>query len=813
MPVARPLRSDRKLTLAIRSAMLSVALCTLSPGIWAAPGTPLDSVASQSYNIQPGPLGATLSAFAVQAGIALSFEPSLTQGLNSPGLSGQFTPREAFNRLLAGSGLDLVPRDDGSFTLQKSVGDGELALAQTTINAAEVRPGDLPVAYSGGQVARGGRAGLLGNKDLMDTPFSVSNYTSTLMKDQQAVTAADVLERDSSVRSTGQTGGIVDSFFIRGFPVGEGNLGELAFDGVYGVAPNYRVFTEYAERIEVIKGPAALLYGMSPNSGVGGVINIVPKRSLEQDLTRVTASYAMDTQAGGHVDISRRFGEERRFGVRVNGSLQGGDTAIDKQSRDVGIGAISLDYLGDRFRTSLDLISQEEQWDAPSRPFNIASGVEVPSAANGRSNVTQEWAWSKTRDKSALLSGEYDVNDNLTVFGHAGGGKSDVARLSDQTPTILNSAGDTRSTPGYYKFEVERYTVDAGARARFETGPVSHSATLQASRYRDELRRGINSGAPLFSNIYHPVERDKPSIASPDVSKISDTELSGMALADTLSILDERVQVTLGLRKQRVESHNYNSVTGARTSPSYDESETTPLFGAVIKPWEHVSFYYNYIEGLSKGDTAPANASNSGEVFKPYISRQQEVGVKVDYGTFTSTLALFQIKKPAGELTNGTPGSVYSVQGEQRNRGIELNMFGELREGTRLLGGVTLLDGELTKSGTAANRGNKPVGVPEVQANLWAEWDTPWVQGMTLTSGAIYTGSQYVNQANTQELDPWTRFDAGARYSTVLDGRPTTFRATVQNVFDREYWSGVASYGAFSQGAPRTLLLSATVDF
>ncbi|WP_053150967.1 TonB-dependent receptor [Pseudomonas sp. Pf153] len=809
MPVARLLRSDRKLNLAIRSAMLSIAISTSSPVIWAATGNTLDNVASQSYSIQPGPLGPTLSAFAVQAGIALSFEPSLTQGLTSPGLSGQFTAREAFTRLLAGSGLDLVAREDGSYTLQKRGANGELTLSETTINASETRPGDLQPVYSGGQVARGGRVGLLGNKDLMDTPFSVSNYTSTLMRDQQAVTAADVLERDSSVRSTGQTGGIVDSFFIRGFPVGEGNLGELAFDGVYGVAPNYRIFTEYAERIEVIKGPAALLYGMSPNSGVGGVINIVPKRSLDEDLTRVTASYAMDTQAGGHVDVSRRFGEERRFGVRVNGSLQGGDTAIDKQSRDVGIGSISLDYQGDRFRTSLDLISQEEEWDAPSRPFQIASGVEIPSAANGRSNVTQEWARSKTRDKSALLSGEYDLNDNLTVFGHAGGGKSDVARLSDQTPMILNDAGDTRSTPGYYKFEVERYTVDAGARARFDTGPVSHSATVQVSRYRDELRRGINSGAPVFSNIYHPVERDKPSIASPDVAKVSDTELSGAALADTMSILDERVQVTLGLRKQRVESHNYNTTTGARTTPSYDEEATTPLFGAVIKPWEHVSFYYNYIEGLSKGDIAPSTANNGDQIFKPYISRQQEVGVKVDYGTFTSTLALFQVKKPSGELINNT----FSVEGEQRNRGIELNLFGEVREGTRLLGGVTLLDAELTKSGTAANRGNKPVGVPEVQANLWAEWDTPWVQGVTLTGGAIYTGSQYVDQANSRELDPWTRFDAGARYSTVLDGRPTTFRATVQNVFDREYWSGVASYGAFSQGAPRTLLLSATVDF
>src|SRR5690606_17908061 len=101
--------------------------------------------------------------------------------------------------------------------------------------------------------------------------------------------------------------------------------------------------------------------------------------------------------------------------------------------------------------------------------------------------------------------------------------------------------------------------------------------------------------------------------------------------------------------------------------------------------------------------------------------------------------------------------------------------------GTRLLGGVTLLDGELTSTSVAANRGNKPVGVPQIQANLWAEWDTPDVPGLTLTSGAIYTGSQYINQANTQELDAWTRVDVGARYATRIAQRPTTFRATVQN--------------------------------
>jgi len=786
--------------LVIRSALLSLALAGAAladvPAQW-------DSVTVRTYHIDPGPLGATLSSFAVDAGIALSFLPALTEGLTSPGLSGRYSPQEAVTRLLAGSGLDMVQRSDGSYTLVP----GQVTLSDITVSAPEPRASDLPPLYAGGQAATGARLGMLGNTDVIDAPFSVSAYTAALIQDQQATTVGNVLERDSSVRSTGQTGGIVDSFFIRGFPVGEGNLGELAFDGVYGVASNYRVFTDYAERIEVVKGPGALLYGMSPNSAVGGVINVVPKRSLDEDLTRYTASYTQDAQVGSHLDISRRFGDERRFGVRLNGSLQNGDTVIDQQSRDIGIGALSLDYQGERLRTSLDLISQQEKLDAASRPFLIAAGVDVPSAANGRTNVSQDWGWSRTRDKSALLSGEYDLTDALTLFAHAGGGKSAVARMSDQTPTLINAAGDTSSIPGYYRFDVQRYTVDAGARLRIETGPISHSATVQASRYRDELSRGIISGAPVLSNLYHPVDRPKPAIAKPATPKVSASELSGVAIADTLSVLDQRVQVTVGLRQQRIQSSNYNSAGGATST--YDDSKVTPLFGAVLKPWEHVAFYYNYLEGLSKGDVAPSNAANAGEVFAPYVSKQHEVGVKVDYGTFMSTLALFQIHKPSGELAAGR----FSVQGEQRNRGLELNVLGEVAHGTRLLGGVTLLDAQLTKTAIAANTGNTPVGVPDVQANLWAEWDTSWVEGLTLTTGAIYTGSQYVNQANTQQLDAWTRFDIGARYSTRIAEHPTTLRATVQNLFDREYWSGVASYGAFSQGSPRTLLLSATVDF
>nr|WP_176513021.1 TonB-dependent siderophore receptor [Pseudomonas faucium] len=695
----------------------------------------------------------------------------------------------------------------GSASAWAAEGPQALVLDTTNVDATAFAP-TLPEALPGGQVARGARLGMLGNKDVMDTPFSVTSYTAKTLADLQTVTVADALERDPSVRSTGQAGGIVDSFFIRGFPVGEGNLGELAFDGVYGVAPNYRVFTEYAERVEVLKGPGALMYGISPNSGVGGVINIVPKRPLDEDLTRFTASYAMDSQVGGHLDVSRRFGDENQFGVRFNGNLQGGDTAVDDQHRDLGIGAIALDYRGERLRLNLDFISQKESFEGASRPFTIAPGVEVPSAPNGRTNLPQDWGWSDTKEQSALLGGEYDLSDSLTLFAHAGGGKSDVKRMSDQVPRILNEAGDTSNIPGYYKFNVDRSTADIGLRGVFNTGPISHTTTVMATTYQDELSRGINNGSEIRSNIYHPVEVPKQYINAPKVLRVSESQLSGVALTDTLSMLDDRFQLTLGVRRQDIESRNY-SATGA-VSSKYDDSATTPLVGVVVKPWDNVALYYNYVEGLSKGDIAPGTAANAGETFAPYESKQHEVGVKYELGTFMTTLALFQIEKPSGEIG---AGNVFSVQAEQRNRGIEWSVFGEVAPGTRLMGGVTLLDGELTKSATAANRGNKPVGVPDVQANLWAEWDTPWLEGFTLTGGAIYTDRQYVNQANTQQLDAWTRFDAGARYATKIDGRPTTFRATVQNVFDREYWSGVASYGAFSPGYPRTLQLSATVDF
>lgn len=694
-----------------------------------------------------------------------------------------------------------------------AMGGGALAhtgpSVQTMPELTVTASGETPAAYAGGQAARGGRLGLLGNSDFMAAPFNVSSVTAQAMQDQQAVTVADVLARDPSIRSTGQAGGIFDAFFIRGFAMGEGNLGELAFDGAYGVAPNFRVFTEYADRVEVVKGPAALLYGMSPNSGVGGVINIVPKRAQAKDLTRVLADYTSGGQKGLHADIGRRFGATKEFGLRFNAGRIQGDAPVDKQTRKANIGALSLDYQGEKLRATFDVLGQRENFDAPSRQFSLAPGVALPAAPNGHRNVTQRWEWSVVEDRGVLLRAEYDLNPDVMLYASAGGGDSKVARLFG-APQIFNAAGDIRVTPANFKIEAERRSVDAGVRARFHTGSVSHALNVQVSGYGDQLDRASINGTAMLSNIYAPRDNPAQNVATPAfAAKVSETDLRGLAVADTLSMLDSRLQLTLGARHQKIESDNFGP-TGAKTS-SYDRSAVTPLLAVVYQPWQRTSLYANYIQGLSKGDTAPLTASNAGEVFAPYKAKQYEVGVKMDHGKLATTLSLFQITKPGGQMN----GNVYAADAEQRNRGVEFNVFGEALPGLRLMGGVTALDAKLTRTNSAATRGKDAPGTPGFQANLGAEWDLPAtvLAGLTLTGNLSHAGKQYVDQANTQQAPGYTRTDLGLRYSARMGGKPVVLRASVQNAFNRKHWSGVSSYGGITQAAPRTVLLSAAVDF
>lgn len=648
---------------------------------------------------------------------------------------------------------------------------------------------------------------MLGNTDVSKSPFNVASYTEQFIADQQAKTASQALILDPSVRATQTTGGQVDSFFIRGFPYNEGNSGEIAFDGLYGIAPNFKVFTDYAQRIEVLKGPSAAVSGVAPNGGVGGVINIVPKRAGEE-LTRLTLDYTSVGRPGGQWDIARRAGEGREWGARFSGSVRSGDTAFDRQSETSGVGYLALDYQGERLRTWLYLLAQTDRYTAPVRPFLAASGILIPRAPGVRRNVSQPWEYSNIDDFGSLFKAEYDLNSQITLFGDVGGSTANVNRFFS-LPNITNNLGFTSSLPQFFGQDVDRYTYDAGVRAKFDTGFIRHSLVFQGSVFHDEIYRRLTNGTTYISNIYDPVvAREQSPVINTFRPRLSMTTLTGVSIADTLSVLNDGVSLTGGVRRQRIEVNNYTANVGTLAS-AYDASKTTPFAGLVIRPVDGVSLYGNYIEGLSRGDVAPTGSSNVGEVLPPYVARQYEAGIKLDFGGFGTSFSAFQITRPNGELSAGR----FAATGEVRVSGVELFAYGVVTPGVRVLGGVTLLDGELKRTAVAANVGNVPIGVPDMQLNVGAEWDLLWVRGLTVDGAVIYTSKQFVNLANTQRLPDWTRVDVGARYTTVVSGYKTTFRASVQNVANANYWTGVASFGTFFQAAPRTYLLSAAIDF
>ncbi|KKN65572.1 hypothetical protein LCGC14_0480450 [marine sediment metagenome] len=158
-------------------------------------------------------------------------------------------------------------------TINQSVLADELVMEPITVEAsADASAEGLSPVYPGGQVARGGRAGILGTRDNADTPFSITSYTSELIQDKQARSVGDVLQNDPSVRVARGFGNFQESYFIRGFVL---SSDDTAFNGLYSLLPRQYIATELFERVEVLRGASNFLSGATPGGGgLGGAINL-----------------------------------------------------------------------------------------------------------------------------------------------------------------------------------------------------------------------------------------------------------------------------------------------------------------------------------------------------------------------------------------------------------------------------------------------------------------------------------------------------------------------------------------------------------
>lgn len=740
-------------------------------------------------------------------------------------------------QMLAGCALAAI------LTAPASAKEAPAAANESPATAQETPAGDDPrgdeiivIAQQGNQsqVLREGNVGILGNKAAEDVPFVIKSYNSALILNQQPQTLGQVLENDPSIRVTNAFGTAAEVFVMRGFPLFSD---DIAFNGLYGLTPRQLVAPELYEQVQVLNGANAFLNGAAPGgSGIGGSINLVPKRAGDLPLNRVTLNYTGTEHFGGAFDFGRRLGDGS-FGVRVNGALRRGDVAVNDEYRSATVLGAGFDWTTDRARVTLDLAYQRQH--VRGLRHKVAVTTVIPEVPGGDVNYAQQWQYSTQRDVFGTLAGEYDLSDNIQLYGAIGARDGSEDGVAINAVNLVNAeTGDAVGNNAQFTPRTDNNeSAQAGIRARANTFGISHEINAGGSINWQVNRNSYQRYAAYQTNIYNPVPVPRPpenTVRGGDLDTpfpVARSLFRSLFLSDTLGAFDDRVLLTLGLRHQSIRVIRYAYFAGGgfeagQENNRYDESATTPVVGLVVKPVTGLSLYANRIEGLVQGAVAPNQVgivANANEIFPPYKSTQYEIGGKYSFGRLNTSVALYQTEQPNAFTRAITPPpasgptQIFVLDGLQRNRGIELSIDGELAPGLRLISGAAINDAKLVSTAGGVNQGNKVPGVPDFTLNANLEWDLPFLPAMTVTGRVLHTGRQMVNQANTLELGAWTRFDLGARYVALFDETPVTFRANIDNVLNKRYWASAFNSFAFDtsllQGLPRTLKLSATIDF
>lgn len=690
----------------------------------------------------------------------------------------------------------------------------ELPAVQVNASADASADGLAP-EYAGGQVAKGGRVGLLGTQSNMDTPFNLTSYTSKLIQDQQAASVGEVLLNDPAVRVARGFGNFQQVYLVRGLPIFSD---DMSYNGLYGLLPRQYIASELVERVEVLRGANAFLNGAAPGgSGLGGAINVVPKRAPNYDINQATVGIQDGGEAYLAGDFARRF-NDGSTGVRATMAKRDGDTNVEGESRELSLFAVGADFRSERLRISADVGYQEHKLQASQPNITIGAGLAIPTTPRADRSIAQPWTFSNAEDTFGTVRAEYDFNDTVTGW-LAGGVRESNEAGNFSNPTVVDEQGNTNALRFANVREDSVQTAEAGLRFKFNAAGVNHTVSTSASLFELESKNAFDfsSFTGFSNNIYNPTPVAEPALGAFPSGNFNNplltekTETSSLAVADTMAFLNERLLLTLGARYQQIEATSFDGNTGAQTA-NYSENATTPVAGVVFKLSPQYSVYANYIEGLVKGDSAPATTgggtpvTNAGTVFKPFKTEQVELGVKYDGGSVGGSVSVFQSEKPSYGI-DGT--NTFSQIGDQTNEGLEIMAFGKASKTVKVLGGLSVLNTDVD--------GQDAIGAPSAQANVGLEWSPEQVQGLAFETRAIYTSSQYANANNTQELPSWTRLDFGVRYvMPVGNEQALTLRARLDNVTDRNYWASAGGFpgsGYLTIGNPRTLTVSASLDF
>ncbi|VVN86029.1 TonB-dependent siderophore receptor [Pseudomonas fluorescens] len=763
-----------------------------------------------SFALAAKPLPQALSDFSRITGISVVYTDEAPYGITAPAVSGQMSAEQALQRLLSGSGFTFRRTDGHTLVLEPLPTAGTLNLGATTITSVM----DQAMSYQPPPTSSVMRSSAL----LQEIPQTVNVIPAQVIRDQAPRNLDDALANVSGITQGNTLGSTQDSVMTRGF--GDNRNGSIMRDGMPVVQG--RGLNASVDRIEVLKGPASLLYGIQDP---GGVVNMVSKKpELEQynALTLRGSTYGEGKNgSGGGLDSTGALGDS---GLAYRMVL---DHEDEDYWRNFGthretLVAPSLAWFGEN--TTLLFAYEHREFLTP-----FDRGTVIDPRDNHPLDISRDRRldepFNNMEGRSDLYHFEADhaLNDDWNAhFGYSWNRETYDASQVRITAIDTNAGTLTRSMDGTQNaISTDRFTT-ASLEGKVNVAGMQHDLVFGIDDeyrkiYREDLIRQRSLSTFSYTNPVYGREVAGTTVSPADSAQTDKLRSDSVFVQDSIHLTDQWILVA-GARFQEYDQYAGKGVPFQANTDSNGQ-KWVPRAGLVYRYTDALSFYGSYTESFKPNSTiAPLSGSSTvldGSI-APEEAKSWEVGAKLDIpGRVTGNVALFDIKKRNVLVANSEgPVTLYSAAGEVRSRGLEVDLTGQLSDRWSMIGSYAYTDAEVTEDPTY--KGKKLQNVAKNTGSLSAVYDFGTVIGgdqLRVGAGARYVGERAGNAVNDFDLPSYTVADAFASYDTRVEGQKVKFQLNVKNLFDRTYYTSAASRFFVSMGDSRQVTLSSTLEF
>lgn len=727
-------------------------------------------VGAAPLDLPAQPLDQAVTELARQTGLTIGGDAGLLRGHRAPALNGDYAPLDALRLLLAGTDVSFRVTGDDSVILEQGN-----TLEAVEVNGEAERAGLAPVY---GYVARQSITATKSNVALKETPQSVSVVTREQIENQNAQTLDQALAYTPGVQSL--TGGAnsttSDGLQIRGFNVTGSspfylNGAKLARNTFSSTVEPYGM-----ERIELLRGPASILYGAA---APGGVVNMVTKLPTREPLREIRLQGGSHDRRQLAADVSGPLTDDGALAYRVTGLTRDSDSMVDHipDDRDFLQGALSWQPTD---ATRLTVFATYQKNDT-TYVYGLPAAGTVQPNPNGRidrDRFTGEPGFNEFVSESYTLGYllNHRVSDNWTFRQNALYFTADA----DYADIFVGGyAADQRTvTRGAYARQDDNHSwsLDNQLEGIFDLGRVRHTVLFGVDYNEQSFAREQYSGTVAPLDLYAPVYGSPVVLGNAPITDYeSDNQQLGFYAQDHIKV-DDRWVILLGGRYDRFDNEQRDRLTGDRAT-TYDDSTFTGRAGLVYL------FDNGWAPYLSYSQSFEPVESSTGVNYDPTEGEQYEAGLRYapDNRNLSATLSVYDLTQQ-NVLTTDPTGGPQIQEGEVRSRGAELEARAEFDNGLSLIAGYAYTNAEVTKSNNG-NQGNEPGAVPEHSASLWADYRFGGaLSNLNVGAGARYIGSSF-DLSNTVRVPDYTVYDALVGY-WLNDWR---LALNVQNLTDEDY--------------------------